>query len=280
MFYKTVLVHLHDARRAKSVLGAAVPLARNHGSHLIGLAVVPPVIVIPSVDAGASAVVIEEHRTAYRAEMAALKAMFEEATRDQTFAAEWREVDAAYDDATRIVTEHGRCCDLVIASQKDAEWPYSEQLEAPDQLVIECGRPVLLVPKTYEPSEIGRRVVVAWNGRREATRAVFDALPLLQAAQDVIVVWVNPQQEGEKAGDLPGFDICAALARHGVRCEATQNIRPSVDIGNTLLDTVKAQAADLLVMGCYGHWRVREFVFGGASRHVLEHMVVPVLMSH
>ena len=128
--------------------------------------------------------------------------------------------------------------------------------------------------------EFGQRIVVAWNARRESARAVFDALPLLKKAREVIVVWVNPQEDGEAAGDLPGVDICTALARHGVKCEATQNIRPSLDVGATLLTTVKNNASDMLVMGCYGHSRLREFVFGGATRHVLENMTVPVLMSH
>ena len=109
---------------------------------------------------------------------------------------------------------------------------------------------------------------------------MFDALPLLKKASEVIVVWINPQEDGEAAGDLPGVDICTALARHGVQCEATQNIRPSANVGATLLSTVKNNAADMLVMGCYGHSRLREFVFGGATRHVLESMTVPVLMAH
>lgn len=281
MPYKTILVHLHDSRRIKAMLDVAVPLARKHDGHLIGLAVVPPIVVIPSIDGSASVVVVDEHRTAYRADIARSKALFMEAARGQTFATEWREVDASYDDATRIVTEQGRCCDLIIAAQKDPDWSFSEQLEAPDRLALEAGRPVLLVPRTWETrDDIGRRVVVAWNGRREAARAAFDALPVLQAAEHVAVVWVNPQEEASKAGDLPGFDICTSLARHDVKCETTQNVRPSVDVGETLLEVVKAQGADLLVMGCYGHWRMRELVFGGASRHVLEHMNVPVLMSH
>ncbi len=116
--------------------------------------------------------------------------------------------------------------------------------------------------------------------RRDLSCAVFDALPLLKSAQSVTVVWIDPQHDGEAAGDLPGADICAALARHGVKCEATQNVRPAEDIGGTLLSTVKSCGGDMLVMGCYGHSRMREFVFGGATRHILEHMTVPVLMSH
>jgi nucleotide-binding universal stress UspA family protein len=123
-------------------------------------------------------------------------------------------------------------------------------------------------------------VLVAWNGRREAARAVFDALPILRGASDVKVIWVNPQSERERAQGIPAADICTALARHGVKCEATEQVAPRGGVGETLLARAREMGADLLVMGCYGHARLREFVFGGASRHVLRHMPIPVLMSH
>jgi len=91
---------------------------------------------------------------------------------------------------------------------------------------------------------------------------------------------VNPQEEGGPSTDVPAADICAALARHGVRCEATEAVRPHAEVGETLLMRAAEYGADLLVMGCYGHSRLREFVLGGASRHVLQHMRMPVLMSH
>jgi nucleotide-binding universal stress UspA family protein len=94
------------------------------------------------------------------------------------------------------------------------------------------------------------------------------------------VVWVNPQEEAGSAADVPAGDICAALARHGVKCEATEVARPHASVGKTLLMRAAEHRSDLLVMGCYGHSRLREFVLGGASRHVLEHMTIPVLMSH
>lgn len=278
MSFKTILVQQHDPRRQQSLLAAGAELARNFQSHLIGLSVLPPIIVMPGSEAG-GAVIIEEHRDEYRGHLPAMKAAFEETTRGQPFVAEWCEDDARYDDGVRPLIERARSTDLVVVSRRDADWGYSVHLEAPERVVLESGRPVLVLPDAAKPS-FGKRIVVAWNGRREAARAVFDAVPLLKRAEEVVVVWVNPQQEGERAGDLPGFDICTALARHDIKCNAMQNIRPSGDVGATLLSTVAAQAADLLVMGCYGHSRLRETIFGGATRHVLDHARVPVLMSH
>jgi nucleotide-binding universal stress UspA family protein len=140
---------------------------------------------------------------------------------------------------------------------------------APDTMVIEGPQ-----------RDVGDRVLVAWNAHREAARAVFDALPLLQRVREVRVIWVNPQSEGELVQDIPAADICTALARHGVKCEATQAVQPHTNVGQTLLAQAKDCAADLLVMGCYGHSRLREFVLGGASEHILRHMSIPVLMAH
>jgi nucleotide-binding universal stress UspA family protein len=109
---------------------------------------------------------------------------------------------------------------------------------------------------------------------------VFDALPILQRAKEVKVVWVNPQSEHDLAQDIPAADICTTLARHGVKCQATEQAKPRAGVGETLLACAKDMSADLLVMGCYGHTRLREFVFGGASRHVFEHMPLPLPMSH
>jgi nucleotide-binding universal stress UspA family protein len=93
-------------------------------------------------------------------------------------------------------------------------------------------------------------------------------------------VWINPETERETAGEVPAADIGAALARHGVKCETAEVDRPRENAGKVLVDCAKDSDVDLMVMGCYGHSRFRELVFGGASRYVLSHMPIPVLMSH
>jgi nucleotide-binding universal stress UspA family protein len=168
-----------------------------------------------------------------------------------------------------------------VASQTDPQMPGSSQLDVVDRLPIEAGRPVLIVPNAPALSDrVGEKVLVAWNARREAARAVFDALPVLKKASEVRVVAVNPQSEQEAPRDLPTAEICASLARHGVNCQGAEEVKPRKNVGQTLLGCAQEFGADLLVMGCYGHTRWREFVFGGASRHVLSHASLPVFMSH
>lgn len=280
MPYKTILMHCNNARRIATLLAPAVHLAETFQAHLIGLSVVPPVAIFSAGTPMGPPIIVDAHCELYRAENPAMKAPFEDAARGRGFVAEWVEDEAQAFGVADVVLEYARAADLVIAMQNDPDWPGNERLDVADRLAIESGRPVLIVPNAGSHERVGDKVLVAWNARREAARAVFDALPILLHAEEVKVVWVNPQSERERAQDVPAGDICAALARHGVKCEAMDEVRPAAGVGETLLACAKDWGADLLVMGCYGHTRLREFVLGGASRHVLAHMSIPVLMSH
>jgi nucleotide-binding universal stress UspA family protein len=280
MSYKTILVHCNDRRRIETLLAPAVRLADRFQSHLMGLSVVPPVAIVPTAPALGPPVIVDAHCELYRADNPAMRTAFENATRGRGFVAEWRDDDAGAFGVADCVLPYARTADLVIASQTDPEWPETQRLDIAEWLAIESGRPVLIVPNAGVHSRVGERVLVAWNGRREAARAVFDALPILRGASDAKVVWVNPQSERERAQDIPAADICTALARHGVKCQATEQVTSRGGVGETLVACASEMGADLLVMGCYGHARLREFVFGGASRHVLSHMPIPVVMSH
>ncbi len=280
MSYKTILVHCNDKRRIEALIAPTASLAETFQSYLIGLSVVPPVVVVPAPAALGPPVIVDAHCELYRAENPAIQAAFEAATRGRGFVAEWRDDDAGAFGVADCLLPYAHAADLVVASQTDGVWPGSDRLDIADRLAMESGRPVLIVPNAGVHSHVGERVLVAWNGRREAARAAFDALPILRGAKDVKVVWVNPQSERERARDIPAADICTALARHGVKCETTEQIAPRGGVGETLMACADEMSADLLVMGCYGHARLRELVFGGASRHVLSHMTTPVLMSH
>jgi nucleotide-binding universal stress UspA family protein len=281
MPYKTILIHCNDERSIEGLLAPAVNLAESFQSHVIALSVAPPVSVVSAGAPNGPPIVLDEHCKVYRERNPVLRSAFEAATRKRGLVGEWREDEANAFGVTTRVLEYARACDLVIASQKDSDWPWTDLLDVPDRLAIESGRPVLIVPRAAEaPDRMGEKVLVAWNGRREATRAVYDALPILKSAKEVKVIWINPQLENEVALDIPAADICASLARHNVRCEATEQVKPRGSVGEMLLAAAKEMEADLLVMGCYGHTRLRELVFGGASRHVLAHTPLPVLMSH
>jgi nucleotide-binding universal stress UspA family protein len=277
MAYKTILIHCNDKRRINGILAPAVKMASTFGSHVIGLSVVPPVSVISTGALEAPPVIVDAHCELYRQDVAPMRQQFEAALAGHPATGEWRDLDAGVYGVVDVVVEHGRTADLIVALQTDTDWPLTEWLDVADTVVLESGRPVLLIPNGRSSDRVGSRVLVAWNGRREAARAAFDALPLLQRASAVRVVSIN---ESHGDNERPGSDICQSLVRHGVKVGASERIAAAVGAGPALMAEADAFDADLVVMGCYGHSRLREFVFGGATRHFLQKMRVPVLMSH
>ncbi len=279
MAYKTILVHLYDDQRVHRVLEAVLPVARIFDARVIGLAVLPPVVIIPGGDGVGMAVAFDDNRETHRGTMRTLKHAFEVATHQSNTRAEWREKDASVRTVPGIVIEQGVAADLIVASQVSVDWREANLKEAPERLALESGRPVLLIPNAGDTRLPPKRVTIAWNGRREAARAVFDALPLLKMAEAVNVLTIN--SEGlATSKEHPSADICDTLERHGVKCTATQAEASNAKMGSEILRLAAAYGSDLLVMGCYGHSRFREFILGGASRDVLNQMTMPLLMSH
>ena len=279
MTYKTILVQCSDEPRLPGVLGPAIAVARRCEAHLIAMSVLPPVIVDPALTPGGIVTIIDSHRKAYERERSRMKEVFESAVRAAGISAEWLAEDAGNGSVWSKIVGYGRSVDLIVAPQADPQWSYTELVEAPAELVLQSGRPVLFIPNIGNHADFGKRVLIAWNGRRESARAAYDALPLLKLAEEVSVLWINPEKD-KTAQDIPGGDLCAALARHGIKCEAAAIDRPEQSVGETLLARVRYTHADMLVMGCYGHSRLREFILGGATQKVLAEMSVPVLMAH
>ena len=205
MTYKTILLHLNDERRVGGLMDAAAYLATRHQAHLIGLFVMPPIPAYGALSIGAG--IIKSGLASFRDEAKRVQAIFEEACKGRTFVSAWRLADNVQVAVAEVVLAHGRSCDLIIASQRDRCWDFAPLMDEPERLAIEGGRPVLLVPHSGRFATFGRRVTVAWNGRREAARAVFDALPLLVSAENVRIVWVNPQKEAPRVGDVPTAEI-------------------------------------------------------------------------
>ena len=137
-----------------------------------------------------------------------------------------------------------------------------------------------MIPYIGPAPTLGQRVTVAWDASREAARAVNDALPLLVRAQAVDVVTVNPSDSPFGHGEDPGADIALHLARHDIQVEVRRIETRDLDVANTVLSHIADRGSDLVVMGAYGHSRLRELVLGGVTRTILRDMTVPVLMAH
>ena len=276
MTYKTVLVHVDNGKYCPARLRMAVHLARRFDAHLVGLHAMTAVRLPAYAIAEAGATLIEAQKEVAREQARGAENLFRKATEGAGMASvEWR---VSADDAVDATTLHARYADVVVLGQSREGDGAGVETDFPEQVVLAAGRPVLVVPYAGNFEGVGKRVLVAWDAGREATRALTDAIPLLREAEQVHVVAFNP--EGTAHGAVPGADIGLYLARHGVRVEVGYHRADDIDVGNQLLSRVADLGIDLIVMGAYGHARVREMVLGGATRTLLEAMTVPVLMSH
>lgn len=274
--YRTILVHLSDSRRAEAVLEPAVELAARYNSHLLGMHVysgipAPPVPALaPSVLGAALA---QERKNGEE-----IGATFARLTAGKTLVPEWHLLRLPHVNLPSAVLQYGRTADLIVAGQTDPDWDMAPLLNFPEQLVMSSGRPVLVVPYAGRFARVGRNIMVAWKPTRESARAVFDALPLLRQAEKVHILEVRERKDD--ANLTPDTSIAAALARHGIKPAIHSTLAPDITIGDEILSRLSDLDIDLLVMGAYGHSRMREIVFGGATRHIARHMTVPTLFSH
>ena len=273
-----ILVHIDQSPRALMRLDIAAELARQHGAHLTALQVIDVALPVMAMgDGGGGAVIAELMEQMRQSALAAgvkLKAAFEAALAREGIMGEWRQVEGTTQE---ILALHGRYADLLVLGQDDPESDSAGLLEA---MVFDCGQPVLSIPFAGSFKTIGKRVLVGWNASREASRALHDALPLIAKAETATVFLANPKRGLGGHGEEPGADIARHLARHGMKVEVAMAIADDVPDSALLLNHASDMGADLLVMGAYGHSRLREFILGGMTRSLLREMTVPVLLSH
>jgi nucleotide-binding universal stress UspA family protein len=174
------------------------------------------------------------------------------------------------------IARHLRAADLGVLGLGDPDAPSDAQGFKLEDVVLQCGRPVLGLPIINLPAETGRTVLVSWDGSRESSRALHDAMPLLLGAESVTVLTVDP---ASLKGPVPE-SAAAHLRRHGVKAVAKETASGDLEIGMAILSYAEYLHADLVVAGAYGHSRLSESLLGGVSRTLLHQMMVPVLMSH
>jgi nucleotide-binding universal stress UspA family protein len=279
MTLKDILVHVDGSHHCRARLEAAAHLATRHEARLTGLFVRTAPHVPQFVMSQLGPEVAQAQRRFANEAAGKAKALFEEVMANFSIANEFRAPEGELMD---MLVLHARYSDLVVVGQYDRhDDNMAEERDAADHVIMDSGRPVLVIPYAGHHNTIGETVMVAWNASREATRAVSDALPILRLAKEVRVLAVNPRRNGVNGhGDIPGADIAAHLARHGVNATAEHVVARDVDAGNMLLSRASDEGVDLLVMGAYGRSRLRELVLGGATWHILHHMTVPVLLGH
>ncbi|WP_286668167.1 universal stress protein [Variovorax flavidus] len=276
----TILVHLDHSEHCAARIELAATLARQHGSHLIGL--VPTGLfdgTIPAdAIAGKDADFIAASSDYLRVRAEGVARTFKKLIQGpRAVSCEVRLVDQPSVDA---VVRHGRTSDLVIVGQTqrdDADAMTAGDL--PAQAILHGGRPVLVVPPAETSRELGKNALVAWDGSREAAVATRDSLPLLSKAASVTLVSLYRREAPRSDGELLIPQTLAWLLRHGIEARSEQHVADG-GIADALLSHAAGSDAGLIIVGGYGHARAREMVLGGVTRELLERMDVPVLMAH
>lgn len=278
MFPKDLAVFLEQECAADSQrLEYGVELAKRWRSYLIAIFVTRPLNLEPyagfAVGAGLSAM-LEGHRANKIAAVERNRKHFDEITVRRSFSAEWRICD---DEPYESLMLHARHADLAVLGPPARQRAKASVLGLSERLLFASGRPCLLLPDEWPASRQPRRIVVGWNGSREAARSIADAMPFLVDAESVHLVVAPGAGTKNLHGPEPGADMATHLARHGVRVTIEQ--QPGDDAGVVLLGRCAAIDADLLVMGAKGRPDISEFLFGGATRTVFLSAQVPLLLS-
>lgn len=280
MSYRIIAVHADESSHAADRIRLAARIALDHQAHLVGVAVsaLPPSYYMSM--GGEGTAVLSAYLDFMKERADVTLDSFETIVKQAGVTSyEKRMIE---DEAGMALCLQARYSDLLILSQPDPDEETSAgQVRTVNYVVVNAGRPVLLVPYAGKFESVSGRALVAWDGSPEAARAVSGAIPLLCRAKLVQVAVFNAETGPYSHGEEPGGDIAHYLARHGVTVEVTRHVTADeIDLGNAMLSYIDDFGADLAVMGAYGHSRLREALLGGVTRTVLEAMTVPILMSH
>ncbi|KQW27432.1 universal stress protein [Rhizobium sp. Root274] len=279
MSYRTLLAILDTPKNTRQVTDFAVALANQFQAHVIGahaeaVAVVPLVAPMEIPDP----VTVQALQDMAHRETEEVETLFREAARREGLSHEWRSFVTSSGFNSAALVDSARSSDLVIAAQGESGL-LSEARSELESFLFESGRPVLLIPHILTTPQPIRRVLIAWNGSREAARATFDALPFLLAAEEVEIFSVDAAETAAQTADMAGVEIAATLARHGIKVSVNSQqksgLAPAMAIENRLSDG----SIDLLVMGAYGNKRWWEMLFGGVTRTLLDSMTALTLLS-
>jgi nucleotide-binding universal stress UspA family protein len=274
---REIVVFLDGRAETAGILEFVGVLAQEHGARLTAVFIQPePTVTQPEMFARGKGIldVIEDHRGQLEGIEADGRALFDKVARRQAIRSEWRSVSYLSSD----VGVHAHYADLVVVVRPDPEGQTAGPPGLVESLVLTSGRPIIVLPPRGTASRV-RRILVGWNARREAVRAVADALPVLVRAEVVEVLVIDPERQPAGHGQEPGADIARHLARHGAQVEVRRLSSGGEDVGRLLLSQAAAFGADLVVMGAYGHSHLSEWVFGSVTRAVLRAAGLPVLMS-
>jgi len=275
---KDLVVHLSCVGQPDAAGPFAISIAETFGAHVSGVAFSYEPVIPPTIMGSIPASLIEQQRVENDKAASDARMKFDAAARRAGVSFDSRVLTASLPGSADRFGEIARRFDLSVVGQAEPGLLAGAQELVAESALFASGRPVVLVPYIQKAGLKLDRIMVCWDASRTAARAVADALPLLAHAKAIDVVMIA--SERPKSDDIPGADIGQHLARHGLKVEVKRIVATESDVASTILSHAADTSADFIVMGGYGHSRLREFVLGGATRGIMSAMTVPVLMSH
>jgi nucleotide-binding universal stress UspA family protein len=274
---RDIVVNLPISSSRDVVSNYAISVAETFSAHVAGIAFSYEPVIPASVMGGIPSDLIEAQRRENETAAKAAMTRFEQAAQRSSLSIETRMLSSSIAGAAEIFSQIARRFDLSVIGQAERD------KGLPEELIIEgalfgSGRPLIVVPYIQRDGLKLDRVTVCWDGSRAAARAIADAVPFLERAKAIDVLIVA--SEASKSGDVPGADMGQHLARHNLKVDVKRITAPDIDVPSAILSYAADNGTDFLVMGGYGHSRLREFILGGATRGILSSMTVPTLMSH
>jgi nucleotide-binding universal stress UspA family protein len=273
---KDVVVNLSSRSEQDFTPDYAISLADAFGAHVVGIAFVYDAIIPDGAFGGVPVELIEMQREENSKLAAAAVQRFEASAKATGISAQSNTLDATLGGGATLFAELARRFDIAVVGQAHRERGASEELMI-EAALFETGRPVLVVPYIQKQGLKLDRVIACWDGGRTAARAIADAMPLLQRAKAVELVIVAEEHKRE---EVTGASMLQHLSRHGISATAKRMSKADLSVDNVILSYAADSGADFMVMGGYGHSRLREFILGGVTRGILGSMTIPVLMSH
>jgi nucleotide-binding universal stress UspA family protein len=275
---KTILVCLTTPENAETLLKVAVPLARKHNAHLVGLHTVEALLVYPGIAMHIPESAFAAFNVSQKEETETIKKIFSQHTRNEDFVSEFRLNRAEAVSATDQMVECARAADLVIMAHDDKETDRYDQRHAQVQVIRESGRPVIVVPLNYDGPEIGANLLLGWSDTREAARAAYDMLGLADAGANLTVLRVGKAPQ-DVLNDSDAIDIVEMFARHGLKTTLEHRVPMGHSIAEVLTKAAFEMGADLIVTGAFGHSMAYDFVLGATTHALLRDQKLPVLFS-
>lgn len=272
-----IAVHLDRDEGCNHRLQAATQLAVVHKAELIGVyATHFPLAFYDEV--GTPSEVYSLLRAKSSTEEAEVRTLFYDVVGATGVKARWK---APEGEAEQILALYSRYCDLMVMGQVNRDQSSPRLISLAEAVMMSAGRPVLMIPYSGRTNSIGKRILLCWDYRREAARAFADAHPLLEECEELTILTVDGPSEHSHSSAIDPQELASYCKLRGYRLtRVTSRQSNGVGVGNAILNAAADHSCDLIVMGAYGHSRLKEWVMGGASRTLLETMTVPVLFSH